>query len=466
MDLRSRFAILALIFCWATNSVEAQSSLLTVQADVDQVFAPDASAPQLVSFQCASDDEACDGGEACVSYLPQTGCCNDLLTRTSLTNGLWGAGLELAECGIVADLQLTQWYQGVASGGANQTSRYGGKADYNFTFVGEKLGLNKGFNVMMHAETRYSQDSNFDAGALALPNVNLLYPAPGRDVTSITGLFFMQALSEDWAVTAGKYNAVDLFSMLYPNTGRGIDGFMNASMVLPLGLLRTTNLSFNGAGIMGLDEQQVNSALMVYDTNNSSTTAGVNNLFDQGVVVLGYYRIPTKSGSHGFLANWSSRTYTSTNPLSWTVIPGQGIAAGQQSGSWCAAYFLDHKLWEDQGNKARTVKLFSMWSIADEDTSPYQWTAAVALEGTGLVPGRDSDKAGIGYFYNGLSNGFKDLVNVLPNTEIQDVQGVEVYYNAEVAPWFYLTLDLQAIENQNVSDDTAFLVGLRANIKL
>lgn len=444
-----------------------ESESLT-QAKFDRLFAD--NAPWIQQMSCKSTatsscGQICDScGESCGGCC--SGCCDDLMTRASLTNGLWGAGAKMAEHGVVADLQWTQWYQGVTNGGVNEAFRYGGKADYNLTFVGEKLGLNKGFNVMMHAETRYGQTSNLDAGALALPNINMLYPAPGRDVTSITGLFFMQALSEKWAVTAGKYNSLDLFNMLYPNTGRGIDGFMNASMVLPLGLLRTTNLSINGAGIMGLDGQQVNSALLVYDTNNSSTTAGVNNLFDQGAVVLGYYRIPTKSGSHGFVANWSSRTYTSTNPLSWTVIPGQGVVAGQESGSWSAVYFLDHMLWADQCNPARKVNLFSMWSLADQDTSPYHWTATVALEGNGLIQSRESDKAGVGYFYNGLSGGFKDIVNVLPGIQIQDVQGFEVYYNAEVTPWFHLTLDLQAVDNQNVSNDTAFILGLRGNIRI
>ncbi|MEO1981037.1 MAG: hypothetical protein ABGZ24_11015, partial [Fuerstiella sp.] len=144
----------------------------------------------------------------------------------------------------------------------------------------------------MHAETRFGGDMNAAAGALALSNANMLYPLPGRNVTAITGLMAMQAISEEWALTAGKYNALDLFHMLYPNTGRGIEGFMNTSMMLPLGVLRTTNLSFNGAGVLGMDGQQINSALLVYDTNNSSTTAGLSNLFDKGAVILGYYRIP------------------------------------------------------------------------------------------------------------------------------------------------------------------------------
>jgi len=469
MDFRPHLSLFAVTVCLATTSfANAQSpSAFSDPIAVERNFAADDTTTRLVGLECDANDpcsETCDScGEGCGSV---DGCCDDLMTRVSLTNGLWGAGEKLAEHGIIADLQATHFYQGVGSGGVQQNYFNGGKIDYNFTFLGGKLGLNEGFTAFMHAETRYGQDANRAAGALALPNANMLFPLPGQDVTSITGLFVMQELSEQWALTAGKYNSLDLFNMLYPNSGRGIDGFMNTSLLLPLGLLRTTNLSFNGAGVLGVDGQQVNSALLVYDTNNSSTTAGLSDLFDKGAVILGYYRIPTKSGSHGFLANWSSRTYASTDPLSWTVIPGVGVAAGQEKGSWSAVYFLDHQVWEDRCNKARNIRLFSTWSIADEDTSPYRWTGTVALQGTGLVRGRESDTTGIGYFYDGLGSQFKNLVNVLPTVQIQDIQGVEMYYNSEVTPWFHLTLDFQAVDNQNVSNDIAYMLGLRANIKL
>ena len=45
------------------------------------------------------------------------------------------------------------------------------------------------------------------------------------------------------------------------------------------------------------------------------------------------------------------------------------------------------------------------------------------------------------------------------------MQGVAVYYNAAITPWFHLTADLQIIDNENASDDTAIISGLRANIR-
>ena len=114
--------------------------------------------------------------------------------------------------------------------------------------------------------------------------------------TAITGLLFMQALSERYALAAGKINALDLWQMLYPNSGRGIDGFMNLSLIATPAFFRTTNLSINGAGILAMKGPQIQSGVIVYDTNNSSTTAGLSNLFDQGAVILGYHRFFTQYG--------------------------------------------------------------------------------------------------------------------------------------------------------------------------
>lgn len=46
------------------------------------------------------------------------------------------------------------------------------------------------------------------------------------------------------------------------------------------------------------------------------------------------------------------------------------------------------------------------------------------------------------------------------------MQGVELYSNYAVTPWFRLTADLQVVENQNVDDGTALILGLRAKINL
>jgi porin len=49
--------------------------------------------------------------------------------------------------------------------------------------------------------------------------------------------------------------------------------------------------------------------------------------------------------------------------------------------------------------------------------------------------------------------------------EPQEVQGVELYYNAEITPWFHLTGDMQVVDDAIEANDTAIILGLRGNIK-
>lgn len=239
-------------------------------------------------------------------------------------------------------------------------------------------------------------------------------------------------------------------------------------MIGTAALMRTTNLSFNGVGVLGLKGPQIQNALLVYDTQNSSTTIAPD-LFDEGAVVLGYHRFFTEigglPGSQGFMANYSSGTYRSTDPLSYTVIPGQGLNSPETVGSWSFTYFGDQILWADRCDEKKNVRMFTILSLGDTNPNPYRWTSSISVEATGVMDRRPNDRMGVGYFYNGLNDNFKDLVNTIPALNVRDVQGVETYYNAEINPWFHITADLQVIQNQNTNDNTAIIPGIRANIK-
>ncbi len=424
-----------------------------------------------VSEGCSAEMSDYVGCDQCGCVFENScDCCNPqcLAARSRLFGDWFGIKPCLAQRGVVTDIQLTQFYQGVTGGGSERKSAYGGKVDTMITFLGEPLGLNKGLTTILHAETRFGEDVNLASGALALSNTNMLYPLPGEHDTAITGLLVMQALSERFALAAGKINALDLWTMLYPKSGRGIDGFMNMSLVAFPTFLRTTNLSILGAGVLQMEGPQIKSGVIVYDTHNSSTTSGFDQLFTEGAVILGLWRHFTQygglPGSHAFIGNWSSREYTSVDPSAITIIPGQGLNLGQVKGSWGLAYVLDQTLWVDCCNENRNVRIFSVWSLADGNPSLYRWSGNLSLESKGLFCGRDQDRAGVGYFYEGLSSNFKQLVS--PVADVEDVQGVEIYYNAAITPWFHLTADLQIIDNENAEDDTAIILGLRANIAL
>jgi hypothetical protein len=74
--------------------------------------------------------------EACSDYECTCGS-HDVWNREKLTGDWWGHRSRVAQHGINLDVEATQFYQGVTSGGANETFRYGGKGDYFLTYSGQ-----------------------------------------------------------------------------------------------------------------------------------------------------------------------------------------------------------------------------------------------------------------------------------------------------------------------------------------
>ena len=74
----------------------------------------------------------------------------------------------------------------------------------------------------------------------------------------------------------------------------------------------------------------------------------------------------------------------------------------------------------------------------------------------GLIPGRDADQLGAGFFYASTSGGAMPKLLQLDH-EI----GVELYYNFAVTGWLNVTADLQVIDPALSGIDTSVVLGLR-----
>jgi porin len=389
--------------------------------------------------------------------------------RDKVFGDMYGLRSDLAAHGVTLDVRLSQYYQAVTSGGVNTNDAYGGKIDYLFNVDAEKLGLGKGLKMFMHAETQFGNSVNGDAGAFAFPNTPMLYPLPGYRGTAITGLLFEQMMGDNFALAGGKINVVDLWTMMYPHTGGGVDGFMNTNMIASaLPWFRWVNLSVMGGGFLVLtDDGQIEGGVLAFDSQNSTTTSGFNDLFEEGTAMVGLWRfffdVNNKPGSLMFAAGASSRDYTSLEKTDWAVIPGEGLEAGEKDEAWTAAVYYDQVFWQCPDNDKQNMRFFTGWSISDGNPSFGKWGGFASVEGWGLVPNREKDRMGAGAFYNQLSGDFKDLTSTI-GIEQENVWGTELYYNAEITPSFHLTPNLQLINNQNQSDSTAVILGLRAVI--
>ena len=85
------------------------------------------------------------------------------------------------------------------------------------------------------------------------------------------------------------------------------------------------------------------------------------------------------------------------------------------------------------------------------------------IGGKGLFPSRRDDTFGIGYFFYNFSDDLQDAVS--PLIAFNDEQGLEVFYNFAVTPWFRIGADLQVIDPARGDRDTAVVAGLRANLQ-
>jgi porin len=104
--------------------------------------------------------------------------------------------------------------------------------------------------------------------------------------------------------------------------------------------------------------------------------------------------------------------------------------------------------------------VFARFGVADHDTNPVEWSASIGVGGRGMIPSRDDDVFGLGYYYTRFQEtrvggllGFKD-----------EGQGFETFYNVAITPASHLTFDLQLADSALPRTDTAVILGGRLNL--
>jgi porin len=306
-------------------------------------------------------------------------------------------------------------------------------------------------------------------------NVGMLFPKSSGTVTALTAVKFTQALSENFAVFGGKLNLYDELKQPYAS-GRGVDAFMNTGLTFPVVLSRTAPYSTLGAGFAILENLQPVFSFMVLDTHTSTTTTGFDTFLDNGVTLLTTLNRPVElfglPGHQGIGGSYSTGSYNDLTPTPW-FNPNTntfGISTGVASGSWSIFYLADQALWVDPNNPLRSWGLFGNIGLADNGPSPIRWSTYVGLGGSSPLVSRPLDSFGLGYFFVGYSDPVRNLAPRL--LDVGNDQGVEMFYNIGVTPWFHLTPDLQVLDPArgrtlppNARDiDTALVLGLRAKI--
>ncbi|HTI50506.1 MAG TPA: carbohydrate porin [Planctomycetaceae bacterium] len=387
----------------------------------------------------------------------------DYETRTQLTGDWDGVRDDLAENGLTFLGDITQYYQGVTSGGLARQFEYGGRGDYLIDVDSRKIGLWEDGHLDLRGETRLGQDCNGIDGAVSPSNFAMALPLPNQNVTALTGVQYTHDLSENLSIFFGKLNLLDGTPDRYAR-GMRLNYFWNAAMQNNLSRIFLLP-SVLGGGFVLRDEIEPVFNFYLLDTHFTPTTSGFSTLFSNGVVAYGEYRLRTNwfdqpgHSAIGFLYSNATRTALDFNP--YVVLPA--IIAGEslptKSTAWTVTYRFDQVLYADAEDPKRNWSLYSDIGLTDGNPNPIRWFANLSLVGTSPIRSRENDTIGIGYYHLGVSN-----LPILTLHGFGAEDGVELFYNAAITPWFHVTPDLQILDPAQSHTATAVLVGIRARL--
>lgn len=470
-----RLVLVALCLTWtcATRALAQASDPLFSQISAEPSNPCNVSETQRAA---AAGDQSADAaaGAAAANTPPQPPPFGgSWLTRPKLTGDCCGLREQLRENGLTFDISSTSYYQGTATGGLQDTFRYGGRNDYLLNVDGQKAGLWQGLFINLHGETVFGESVNTATGAVVPVNIGRAHPVFFGTETALTAVKFTQALSENLLVYGGRINTIDNIQQPFM-PGRGLDaGFMNATFVWNVILGRTMNYVMNGAGTAILKDGYPVFTLTVYDTNDVTTKSGFNELFDNGAVIYPTVSLPTTffdmPGHQSLWGAYSSGRYAIVTPESLTLLPQvlQGVLPPTAlttlvRGSWWITYLFDQALWVDPTDKTRSWGVFGNFGISDGKPNPIRWSAIAGVGGSSPIARRQLDTFGVAYYYLGFDDRFKDVAR--PIVPLRDEHGLELFYNVGVTPWCHVTADLQVITPILERAETSLVLGLRAKI--
>jgi porin len=216
-----------------------------------------------------------------------------LVHQESLTGDWKGVRTRWKDRGVQLESSLTQFYQGVASGGTDDQSEYMGTATAELEFdLGKLAGWNH-WLAEIKAEMRFGGPLITSTGTISPVNTAAIIPDSDGTVFSVSAVNFTKLfpinLKEGklWALSFGRYNFVDLLDEDF-FAGFGTERFFNIAQIGPLTVLREVPLITNAVTVAYIREGEPFFTFALLDPNDHSTDPGLSNLFADGVTFAGH----------------------------------------------------------------------------------------------------------------------------------------------------------------------------------
>ena len=367
----------------------------------------------------------------------------DIWSRPALTGSWGGVRTKMADKGITVSVDTIQTYQNIIDGGRESGDiigmanafgnpkgtggEYGGSADYEIHFDFNKMGLMPGAFLRVFAETKFGDFVDSNTGVLTAANTDSLFPTIKDERTTLTSFVYYQFLSEWFALYLGKLDTLDGDANTFAGA-RGKDQFMNQNFVFNPVTLATVPYTALGSGaLFMLPNNRGLFSFTALDPNGTAKKIGFDDAFDGGVVLTSELRIGVKpfglQGHQLLGATWNSRDFKALDQdfrrlfFEFLTTPGQ-VELDEKEDSWSLYYNFDQYFYVEDEKTNQGVGIFGRFGWADKDTNPIENFYSVGVGGKGIIPGRDNDTFGIGYWYIDPSDKFPNPFNIRGLTSI------------------------------------------------
>jgi hypothetical protein len=178
---------------------------------------PPAGAPNVLIILLDDVGFLCQDAPAPAAVAqPAAAPAPDFLHQEQLTGDWNGARTPWKNKGVELASSLTQFYQGVSSGGTGTSSEYNGTAQALLKFDLGKLAGWQFWSAEIKAETRFGGPLVTSTGTISPVNTAAIIPAADGTVFSVTAVNFTKLFPVNlkegtlFAVSFGRYNLVDL----------------------------------------------------------------------------------------------------------------------------------------------------------------------------------------------------------------------------------------------------------------
>jgi porin len=241
--------------------------------------------------------------------------------------------------------------------------------------------------------------------------------------------------------------------------GKGSQQFLNPALSFNPVTALTVPYSTLGVTAIILPSKELLITAGVLDPHGDPSTSGFDTFFEDGASFVAEGRYTTKffgkTGHQLLGGSYSTSSYTDLDQrVANLIFPG--LPTKEADSSWSAYWNADQYFYQPDTTVNRGVGVFARFGISDGEANPIENFASIGIGGKGVVPGRENDGFGLGYFYSWIADN-----RLTSRLGFEDAEGLEAYYEIALTPALRLTPDIQWIQPSQQRVDSSWIAGLR-----